>query len=115
MRDEFDAHVLDSFRKTCTGVSLILGLNNSRAKFVYFQCIAASKQTESAAIDLFKFLSIKFSISFPSPSACALSQLEKSSLNTPCLRASRGPYETPSLPVAVLLELVQASRDHWQA
>ncbi len=48
MRDDFNSHVLDSSWRACASVSLIFGMNNPWAKFVHFQCIAASKQTESA-------------------------------------------------------------------
>ena len=37
------------------GISLMLGLDNPWAKFAYYQCIAASRQTD-AGIDLFLFI-----------------------------------------------------------
>ena len=51
MRADFEAYVVDNLRQSCAGVSLMLGLTNPWARFVYHQCIAANTVV-SSGVDL---------------------------------------------------------------
>jgi hypothetical protein len=103
MRDDFDAHVLDSFRQSCAGISLILGIDNPWAKFVYYQCVAASKKVESAT-DL--FLTIFNLVPF---SHCMCTESAGKVLGEHAMLNCVPRASTKLRPV--LLEMVQASRD----
>lgn len=52
MRDVYDGTVVENLRQSCAGISLMLGLTNPWAVFVYQQCIAANTVV-SAGLDLF--------------------------------------------------------------
>lgn len=47
MRDYYDSFVVDNMRQACAGLSLMLGINNPWAVFVYNQCLAANTVVES--------------------------------------------------------------------
>ena len=55
MREVYDATVVDNLRQSCAGISLMLGLTNPWAVFVYQQCIAGNTVVSSS---LTLFLSI---------------------------------------------------------
>ena len=52
MREVYDATVVENLRQSCAGISLMLGLTNPWAVFVYQQCIAANTVV-SSSLDLF--------------------------------------------------------------
>jgi hypothetical protein len=52
MRDVYDGTVVENLRQSCAGISLMLGLTNPWAVFIYQQCIAANTVV-SAGLDLF--------------------------------------------------------------
>ena len=52
MREVYDGTVLENLRQSCAGLSLMLGLTNPWAVFIYQQCIAANTVV-SAGMDLF--------------------------------------------------------------
>jgi hypothetical protein len=52
MRDVYDGTVVENLRQSCAGISLMLGLTNPWAVFIYQQCIA-SNTVVSAGLDLF--------------------------------------------------------------
>jgi hypothetical protein len=47
MLDYYDSYVVDNMRQACAGLSLMLGINNPWAVFVYQQCLAANTVIES--------------------------------------------------------------------
>ena len=51
MRDEYESDVVDNMRQSCAGISLMMGLTNPWAVFVYQQCIAANTML-SSGVDL---------------------------------------------------------------
>lgn len=52
MREVYDGTVVGNLRQSCAGISLMLGLTNPWAVFVYQQCVAANTVV-SAGLDLF--------------------------------------------------------------
>ena len=52
MREVYDGTVVENLRQSCAGISLMLGLTNPWAVFVYQQCVAANTVV-SAGLDLF--------------------------------------------------------------
>jgi hypothetical protein len=52
MRDVYDGTVVENLRQSCAGISLMMGLTNPWAVFIYQQCIAANTVV-SAGLDLF--------------------------------------------------------------
>lgn len=51
MRGQYEGDVVDSMRQSCAGISLMMGLTNPWAVFVYQQCIAANTAL-STGVDL---------------------------------------------------------------
>ena len=51
MRDDYDRDVVDNMLQSCAGVSLMMGLGNPWAVFIYQQCVA-SNTIVSAGMDL---------------------------------------------------------------
>lgn len=47
MKDYYDSFVVDNMRQACAGLSLMLGISNPWAVFVYNQCLAANTVVES--------------------------------------------------------------------
>ena len=47
MLDYYDSYVVDNMRQACAGLSLMLGISNPWAVFVYQQCLAANTVVES--------------------------------------------------------------------
>jgi hypothetical protein len=52
MSDVYDGTVVENLRQSCAGISLMMGLTNPWAVFIYQQCIAANTVV-SAGLDLF--------------------------------------------------------------
>jgi hypothetical protein len=52
MKDVYDGTVVENLRQSCAGISLMLGLTNPWAVFIYQQCIA-SNTVVSAGLNLF--------------------------------------------------------------
>lgn len=52
MREVYDGTVVENLRQSCAGISLMLGLTNPWAVFIYQQCMAANTVV-SASLDLF--------------------------------------------------------------
>ena len=52
MRDVYDGTVMENLRQSCAGISLLMGLTNPWAVFIYQQCVA-SNTVVSAGLDLF--------------------------------------------------------------
>ena len=103
MRDDFDTHVMDNLRQSCAGISLILGVGNPWAVFIYQQCIAANEATQSA-LDLFMslFNLAPFSQCMCSNSAGKVFGEYAMKVCVPKASARLRP---------ILLEMVQASKD----
>ena len=51
MRDHYESDVVDNIRQSCAGISLMMGLTNPWAVFVYQQCVAANTAVE-AGVDV---------------------------------------------------------------
>lgn len=47
MHDYYDSFVVDNMRQACAGLSLMLGISNPWAVFVYHQCLAANTVVDS--------------------------------------------------------------------
>jgi len=47
MHGYYDSFVVDNMRQACAGLSLMLGISNPWARFVYHQCLAANTMVES--------------------------------------------------------------------